>query len=79
MPKDYITKNDLKEFMEEQRTQFERNVGAMAENFLDQVKMLAEGVQMQVEKVEMFRIENNDDHDKFNSRIARLEAKTINF
>ncbi len=84
MPKDYITKEEfakemsfIKKFMEEQRVQFERNVGAIAENFLDQVKMLAEGVQMQIEKVEMLRIENSSEHQNFDMRINRLESKVL--
>lgn len=93
MPKDYIT-NEIfeKEFSlvrseadllrQEMREGFEqvnRNIGAMIEEFRDKVKVVLEGFQMEVEKVEMFRLENTDEHEKFNSRITGLEAKTINF
>lgn len=92
MPTDYVTRIELdtklsdafklhfthiEEMFEKRFLQLERNIGAISEHFLGQVKMLAEGVQMQIEAVERFRLENSADHEHYESRLSRLESKRL--
>jgi len=63
--------------LEEQRLQFERNVGAIAEHVLEKVQVLVEAVQMQIEKTERLRLENSADHERYESRLSRLESKKL--
>lgn len=67
----------MRRVMDEQRIQFERNVGAVVEHFLAKVQTLAEGVMMQIESVERLRIDNSKDHEWYESRLSKLEARKL--
>lgn len=67
----------IKALMEEQRREFERNVGVIAEHFLEKVQLLAEGIQMQIESNERYRRENELEHEKFELRVSYVESKVI--
>ncbi len=88
MTSDYVTRielnkvlelhfNHIEKMFEKRFLQLERNIGAISEHFLNQVKILAEGVQMQIEAVERLRVENSTDHEHYESRLSRLESKKL--
>lgn len=73
----YVTKDYLDEAMVSQRKEYERYVGALAEDFNDKFKSLGEGISMILERGAEDSEKNRKEHEWFKMRIARLEAKVF--
>ena len=59
----------------EQRKEYERYLGALAEDFNDKIKSIGEGISMILERGAEDSEKNKREHEWFKTRIARLEAK----
>lgn len=90
--KDYATKEDLKSALKEQSEDFRamifefgemlearitRNLGALIEELSERLKGVAENLSLLRESVDRDKIENLEDHLKFDRRIGRLESTTL--
>lgn len=61
----------------EQRKEYERYLGALAEDFNDKIKSIGEGISMILERGAEDSEKNRREHEWFKNRIARLEAKVF--
>lgn len=63
--------------LNEQRKEYERYLGALAEDFNDKIKSIGEGISMILERGAEDSEKNKREHEWFKTRIARLEAKVF--
>lgn len=72
-----ILSEELDVKLSEQRKEYERYLGALAEDFNDKIKSIGEGISMILERGAEDSEKNKREHEWFKTRIARLEAKVL--
>ncbi len=75
--RDFATKSYVGEVLVEQRKEFERYIGALAEDFNDKIKSMGEGISMILERGAEDSEKNRQEHEWFKMKIARLDAKVF--
>lgn len=66
-------KEELKVYMLEQRKEFELYTGALAEHFEEKLAVVAEGIQMNLEKTDRLKVYVEKEIDTIDKRFSPLE------
>lgn len=72
-----ILSEELDVKLSEQRKEYERYLGALAEDFNGKIKSIGEGISMILERGAEDSEKNKREYEWFKTRIARLEAKVL--
>ena len=62
---------------EDMEVRIARNIGGLLEEQKDDTNRVAEGLTTSFEKIDRLRLENLEEHLKFDRRISRVESVTL--